>query len=169
MKRAATAPRRFRPARPGDVPLLATLLTETFAFYGEDPPCPRAELESRLARHLGTEPGFEALLAETEGGETLGYALFAPVFWTSDCAMGLFLKEIYLRPNARGAGLGRALMAELARTAQARGWTKLVWTVDRPNRSARRFYDSLPGARQLDKLVYIQAGEALRRLSAEAC
>lgn len=167
MKPAAKAPHRFRPAQPGDVPLLATLLTETFAFYGEEPPCPRTELESRLARHLGADPGFEALLVETTDDEILGYALFAPVFWTSDCAMGLFLKEIYLRPRARGAGLGRALMAELARTANARGWTKLVWTVDRPNRSARRFYDSLPGARQLDKLLYLQAGEALKRLSAK--
>lgn len=157
-------PSRLRLAGRDDLPLLARLLEETFAFYGERPPCPRAELTRRLGKHLGSEPGFEALLAE-RGEEALGYAIFAPVFWTSDCEMALFVKEIYLRPAARGAGLGRALMVELARTAEARGWTKLVWTVDRPNRAARRFYDGLPGARQLDKLVYFQAGEALRRFT----
>jgi len=155
---------RLRPAGREDLTLLALLLEETFAFYGERPPCPHDELSRRLGRHLGAEPGFEAVLAE-RGEETLGYALFAPVFWTSDCEMALFVKEIYLRPTARGLGLGRSLMAELARIAEARGWTKLVWTVDRPNRTARRFYDGLPGARQLDKLVYLQAGEALRRFA----
>lgn len=157
-------PSRLRLAGRDDLPLLARLLEETFAFYGERPPCRDEELRRRLGKHLGAEPGFEALLAEA-GEQTLGYAIFAPVFWTSDCEMALFVKEIYLRPDARGAGLGRALMVELARIAEARGWTKLVWTVDRPNRAARGFYDRLPGARQLDKLVYLQAGEALRRFA----
>lgn len=159
-----TAAPRLRPAGQDDLSLLAGLLEETFAFYGEQPPCSRVLLEGRLAKHLGAEPGFEALIAE-RGDEALGFAIYAPVFWTSDCEMALFLKEIYLRPRARGAGLGREIMTELARIAQVRGWTKLVWTVDRPNRAARRFYDSLPGTRQLDKLVYMQAGEALLRFA----
>jgi len=154
----------LRQADERDPALLAHLLAETFAFYGEPPPCPHEELTARLARRLNRDPGFEALIAE-EGEEILGYAIYAPVFWTSDCEMSLFLKEIYLRPRARGKGLGRSIMKRLAEIAVERGWTKLVWTVDKPNRTARRFYSRLPGTRQLDKLVYLQSGEALRRFA----
>jgi len=152
----------LRPADESDLTLLAHLLAETFAFYGEPPPCSHRELIHRLGRRLNREPGFEALIAEEERA-ALGYAIYAPVFWTSDCEMSLFLKEIYVRPEARGKGVGRAIMQRLAQIAVERQWSKLVWTVDHPNRAARRFYGRLPGTRQLDKLVYLQSGEALQR------
>lgn len=151
----------LRQADEGDLALLAQLLKETFAFYGEPPPCAHDELVRRLGKRLNREPGFEALIAEV-AGEVLGYAIYAPVFWTSDCEMSLFLKEIYLRPRARGKGLGRSIMQRLAQIAVERQWTKLVWTVDHPNRAARRFYRGLPGARELDKLVFLQAGDAMQ-------
>ncbi|HLW26376.1 MAG TPA: GNAT family N-acetyltransferase [Kiloniellales bacterium] len=154
----------LRQADAGDLEVLAHLVTETFAFYGEPPPCSRDALIARLERHLNRDPGFEALIAEVDD-EVVGYAIYAPVFWTSDCELSLFLKELYVRPQARGRRVGRTLMKRMAELAVERGWTKLVWTVDAPNRPARRFYNRLPGTRQLDKLVYLQAGDALYRFA----
>ena len=155
---------RLRQAEQDDLALLTHLLVETFTFYGQPPPCSRDELALRLIKGLNCTPGFEALLAEGEDEDSaLGYAIYAPVFWTSDCELSLFLKEIYLRPQSRGRGLGQMMMQRLAQIALERGWTKLVWTVDHGNRAARRFYDRLPGAYQLDKLVYLQTGDALER------
>ena len=59
-------------------------------------------------------------------------------------------------------------MAEMARVAVTRGWTRLVWTVDRFNRQAVRFYKSLPGLRVLDKNVFLVTGEGLTDLAEES-
>jgi hypothetical protein len=143
---------------------LAALLLEAFAFYGDPQPLPAPEMAARLRRRIDREPGFEALIAE-RGDEPVGFAIYAPVFWTTDCELSLFLKEIYVSDAVRGAGVGRALMAEMARIAEARGWTRLVWTVDRFNRRAIRFYKSLPGLRTLDKNVFLISGEGLAELA----
>lgn len=154
----------IRAATAEDCGLLAALLSEAFAYYGQRLPVSAAETAAKLRRHLGVQPGFEALLAEQDG-YALGFAIYAPVFWTSDCEIGLFLKEIYVTAKARHQGVGRALMAELARIALARDWTRMVWTVDRNNRPALRFYQSLPGASEAGKHLYMQSGRALRRLA----
>ncbi len=156
----------IRRAGPADCGRLAALLLEAFAFYGDPQPLPATEMTERLRRRIDCEPGFEALLAEGDG-VPLGFAIYAPVFWTTDCELALFLKEIYVTEAARGSGLGRAMMAEMARIAAERGWTRVVWTVDRFNRRAVRFYKSLPGLRVLDKNVFLITGESLRRLADE--
>jgi GNAT superfamily N-acetyltransferase len=161
--RSVTAVRR---AGPSDCGRLAAMLLEAFAFYGDPQPLPADEMTERLRRRLDREPGFEALIAERDG-LPIGFAIYAPVFWTTDCELSLFLKEIYVTHSARGSGVGRALMAEMARIAEARGWTRIVWTVDRFNRRAVRFYKSLPGLRTLDKNVFLIAGAGLSELAAE--
>ena len=79
-----------------------------------------------------------------------------------DCGL---LAALLSEAFARHQGVGRALMAELARIALARDWTRMVWTVDRNNRPALRFYQSLPGASEAGKHLYMQSGRALRRLA----
>ena len=155
-----------RRAGPADCGRLSALLIEAFAFYGDPQPLPAAEIAERLRRRIDQEPGFEALVAE-RNGLPVGFAIYAPVFWTTDCELALFLKEIYVTDAARGDGVGRALMTEMARTAAERGWTRLVWTVDRFNRRAIRFYKSLPGLRILDKNVFLITGEDLAKLAKE--
>lgn len=162
--RAAVALRR---AGPADCGRLAALLLEAFAFYGDPQPLAAAEMAVRLRRRIDREPGFEALLAERDG-VPVGFAIYAPVFWTTDCELSLFLKEIYVVDALRSQGVGRALMAEMARIAQARGWTRLVWTVDRFNRRAVRFYKTLPGLRTLDKNVFLISGDGMAELADES-
>lgn len=154
----------IRAAEAEDAGRLARLMQETYAFYGERPPVPESTLIERLQTYLGANPGFEALIAE-QGNQDLGYAIYAPVFWTSDCQLSLFLKELYLVESARGRGIGRDLMVRLAAIALERGWTRMIWTVDRHNLKARRFYDSLAGAQPLDKVVYLQSESVLKRLA----
>ena len=163
----ATEAARIRRAKTEDCGRLAALLIEAFAFYGDPQPLPASELAERLRRRLNQQPGFEALVAERDG-VPVGFAIYAPVFWTTDCELALFLKEIYVTESARSDGVGRALMAEMARVAVTRGWTRLVWTVDRFNRQAVRFYKSLPGLRVLDKNVFLVTGEGLTDLAEES-
>ncbi len=157
----------LREAEPGDIALLVRLLREAYVFYGDRSTPKPSELKTRLERHLGASPGFEAVIAETQDGKALGVAIFAPVFWTSDCEIALFLKELFILKPARRKGIGRKLMARLARIAVERGWTRVVWTVDDYNDPAVKFYSLLPGAQPLTKTVYVQAGLGLERFARE--
>ena len=154
----------IRQAGSDDCGRLAILLIEAFEFYGDSNRLGAAELSQRLRMHLGAQPGYEALLAERQG-ETVGFAIFAPVFWTIDCQIALFLKEIFVTESARNNGAGKRLMLELAEVAMERGWTRLVWTVDRVNRGAIGFYRRFPGARALDRYVYMWPTDAIEALS----
>ncbi len=154
----------LRAVGPEDVGRLAVLLMETYAFYGDPDPIPASEAVARLRRYLGAQPGYEAVLASCEGVD-IGYAIYAPVFWTSDCQIALFLKEIFVLERWRSQGVGRELMRRLARVARERDWPRIVWTVDRRNRPALRFYRTISGAREVNKDVYVIGGDGLKRLA----
>lgn len=107
------------------------------------------------------------MLAEWDG-EAVGFALFFhdfPTFWGRP---GLYLEDLFVRPEARGRGVGRGLLAHLARLAVERGCARLKWVVLDWNESAIGFYRRL-GARPLDEwTLYRLDGEALDRLADEA-
>lgn len=157
-------PLELRAVAPEDVGRLTVLLMETYAFYGDPAPIPASEAADRLRLYLGAQPGYEAVLASSEGID-VGYAIYAPVFWTSDCRIALFLKEIFVLDRWRNRGVGRDLMRCLARIARQRDWPRIVWTVDRRNRPALRFYRGIAGAREVNKDVYVIGSESLRRLA----
>jgi GNAT superfamily N-acetyltransferase len=103
---------------------------------------PDAALAGAAARMLGPEPVGCVLLAE-RGGAAVGYAAFAPVMWMDDRAPALMLSDLYVDAAARGAGVGRALMAALAGEARAVGARRVIWTVWRRNAPAFAFYRAL--------------------------
>ncbi|MGO1118534.1 N-acetyltransferase family protein [Rhodovibrionaceae bacterium A322] len=150
----------IRQALEEDCPLLAELLIATYQYYGDRGPHYPSQITAKLRSKLGASPGFEALIVEVRG-EAVGYAIYAPVFWTSDCEIALFLKEIFILQEARGLGLGKLMMSALSKEAKDRGWPRLVWTVDRRNYSALRFYRAIKGSREVNKDVYILDGEDL--------
>lgn len=158
------AQHELRPVGPEDIGRLTALLMETYAFYGDPEPISASEASARLRQYLGAQPGYEAVLASYEGID-IGYAIYAPVFWTSDCRIALFLKEIFVLERWRHHGVGRDLMRCLARIAQQRGWPRIVWTVDRRNRPALRFYRTIAGAREVNKDVYVVSDANLRKLA----
>jgi GNAT superfamily N-acetyltransferase len=116
---------------------------------------------------FGPRPGAEVVLAYA-GAEAVGFALFFHNYSTFLGRPGLYLEDLYVLPEARGRGVGRALLAHLARLARERRCGRLEWWVLDWNESAIRFYRSL-GAAPMDQwTVYRMTGQALERLADEA-
>jgi GNAT superfamily N-acetyltransferase len=156
---------RIRQAAPADVPALLELI-RGLAQYERLLEHVSAT-EDKLRSHLfGTRPAAEAVLAE-EGAAAVGFAVFFPSFSTFLGVPGLYLEDLFVRPEYRGRGYGKALMVYVARLAQARGCGRLEWSVLDWNAPARDFYRTL-GARPLDDWIgQRMTGEALVRLAAQ--
>jgi GNAT superfamily N-acetyltransferase len=120
--------------------------------------------EAQLCEHgFGEKPQFEALIA-TLDGEPAGMALFHTRFSTWLGAPTLYLEDIFVRETARGQGVGRRLMARLAKIALERGWGRIDFHVLDWN-PARGFYQKL-GFDHLEEWLRYGAGEGwLRRLA----
>ena len=124
--------------------------------------------EDRLRATLfGARPAAEVVIAEDADGEPLGFALFFHNYSTFLAQPGIYLEDLYVRPEARGRGAGRALLAHLARLAKERSCGRLEWWVLDWNGSAIRFYRSLGAQPMDDWTVFRVAGDALRRLAGE--
>ncbi len=108
----------------------------------------------------------EALLVYL-GDEPAGFALFFHNFSTFLGRPGLYLEDLYMRPEFRGSGIGRALLVRLAQLAKERGCGRLEWWVLDWNEPSIGFYKSLGAVAMDDWTVYWVAGEALERLSGE--
>jgi ribosomal protein S18 acetylase RimI-like enzyme len=119
-----------------------------------------------LAQGFGERPRFRVLLAE-DAGRTLGYAMFYPSFDSEHAARGLYLQDLFVVPEARGRGVGRALVAGVARACQADGGCYLFWNALETNHVARAFYRRL-GAREEEVVTLSLQPDALRRLAAKA-
>ena len=116
---------------------------------------------------FGTRPAAECLIAEFQG-EPAGFALFFHNFSTFLGRPGLYLEDLYVKPELRGQGVGRKLLARLAKLALARGCGRFEWAVLDWNEPAIRFYHSI-GARMLDDWrINRLTGEALEKLAAES-
>ena len=121
--------------------------------------------EEGLRQHLfGDRPMAEVLLAD-HNGVAVGFALFFPNFSTFLGRPGLYLEDLYVREDYRGRGVGRQLLAGLARIAVTRGWGRMEWAVLDWNETAIGFYRRL-GARLLDDWRICRlTGEALDTLA----
>ena len=116
-------------------------------------------------RHLfGPRPAAEAAVAEVDG-EPVGFALWFSTFSTFRGQPGLYLEDIFVKPSYRGRGIGKGLLAAVARRAVERGCGRLEWSVLDWNAPAIGFYRAL-GARPMDEwTVYRIDEEPLRRLA----
>jgi len=123
--------------------------------------------EADVRRSLfGEHPQAEVLIAEIDG-DPAGFALFFHNYSTFLGRRGLYLEDLFVLPSHRGRGIGRALMARLARLARERECGRFEWWVLDWNQSAIRFYESL-GARAMSEwTVYRLTGEPLERLAHE--
>ena len=121
-----------------------------------------------LAQHLfGPQPRAEVLIAEHKG-QPAGFALFFHNFSTFLGKPGLYLEDLYVRPEARGSGLGKALLARLAALALERDCGRLEWWVLDWNAPALDFYRALGAEPMNDWTVQRLTGDALARLAASA-
>ncbi|MCB2059376.1 MAG: GNAT family N-acetyltransferase [Novosphingobium sp.] len=149
----------IRPAVSSDLPLIAAFIRE-LADYENLSHEVRFD-EAQLGEHLfGPRPHAEALIGEI-GGEPQGFALFFHTFSTFEGRPGIWLEDLFVRPTARGEGLGKALLTHVARLAAERGCARLEWSVLDWNEPAIGFYRKL-GARPMDEWRIMRVdGEAL--------
>lgn len=116
---------------------------------------------------FGARPAAECLIAEF-AGKPAGFAIFFHNFSTFLGKPGIYLEDLYVKPELRGKGVGRKLLARLAKLALSRGCGRFEWAVLDWNAPAIGFYQSL-GARMLDDWkINRLTGEALEKLAAEA-
>ena len=121
-----------------------------------------AQLRATL---FGAAPAAEVLIAEDADGP-VGFALFFTSYSTFLAKPGLYLEDLFVRPAARGKGLGKAMMIELARICVARGYGRFEWSVLDWNEPALAFYRSLGALPQREWTVQRLAGPALAALAA---
>ena len=123
--------------------------------------------EDGLRTHLfGDKPAAEVVIAEA-GGEPVGFALYFQTFSTFVGKPGIYLEDPYVRPERRGQGIGRRLLAHLAGLAIERGCGRLEWAVLDWNESAIRFYRALGATPNEGWIVNRVAGDALAALANE--
>jgi GNAT superfamily N-acetyltransferase len=129
----------------------------------------QVELETdNLRRFLfGERPYAEVLIVEDDG-EPLGFALFFHNFSTFLGRPGIYLEDLFVLPEQRGRGIGKALLERLAELAVERECGRLEWAVLDWNRDAIGFYERLGARPNSDWTVYRLTGEPLRRLASRS-
>jgi GNAT superfamily N-acetyltransferase len=138
---------RIRLAQPGDVPTILLLIRDLAAY--ERAPHEVVTTEEQLRTHLfGPQPAAEVLLGE-EAGVPVCFALFFHSFSTWMGRRGLYLEDLFVKPEVRGRGYGRALLVRLAQIARERECGRMEWAVLDWNEPAIQFYRKL-GARPND-------------------
>ena len=152
----------IRPATPADVPVILRFVRELAAFERE--PDAVEATEAMLERALFTERAAEAAIAERDG-EPVGFAVFFHNFSTWTGRKGLYLEDLYVTPDARGSGVGKALLRHLARLAIERDCARFEWAVLDWNQPAIDFYTAQGAEMQADWRIERVTGSALARLA----
>ena len=159
----AESPISIRQASIADVPLVLRFIRE-LADYERLGDQVVATEEGLAATLFGDTPRAEVVFATIDGAEA-GFALFFHNYSTFLGRLGIYLEDLYVRPELRGRGVGRALLGHLARLAAERGCGRLEWSVLDWNEPALAFYRSI-GAKPVEGwTVHRIAGDALERLA----
>lgn len=159
-------PLRIVPATKADVPLILALIKELAEY--ERLSHEVVATEEVLEETLFGERRYAEVLLAFLGDEPAGYALFFHSFSTFLGRPGLYLEDIYVKPQYRGSGIGKKLLAHLARIGAERTCGRMEWAVLNWNEPSIGFYKSL-GARPMDEwTVYRLTGDQLGRLGAAA-
>jgi GNAT superfamily N-acetyltransferase len=153
---------RIRPAGETDVEVLFGLILE-LAEYEKLTAAVKGDAEV-LRRSLFEQKAAEALMVEV-GGEAVGYAIFFTTFSTFECRSGVWIEDVYVRPQHRRGGIGRAVMEHLAALALERGHVRLEWCALDWNEPALRFYDELGATRLEEWEMFRLERNGMRRLA----
>ena len=153
----------IRPAAVDDVPLIRALIGELAEYerLADAAVATDADLRAQL---FGPAPAAEVLIGEVDG-EPAGFALFFHNFSTFLGKRGLYLEDLFVRPAARGVGLGKHLMAALARIAVQRDCGRFEWSVLDWNAPAIGFYRRIGAVGMDEWTVQRLEGEALHALA----
>jgi GNAT superfamily N-acetyltransferase len=154
---------QIQPATDADVPLVLTLI-KALAEYerlGHEVVATEAMIHESF---FGQTPHAHAAIARI-GGEAVGFMIWFPTYSTFLSRPGIYLEDLFVLPQWRGKGVGKALLRHLARIAVDRRCGRIEWSVLDWNETAIRFYRSI-GARPMDEwTVYRMTGDAINRLA----
>jgi GNAT superfamily N-acetyltransferase len=157
------SPFSIRPATRGDVALILQFI-RALADY-EKLPHEVEATEEQLAATLfpaGETPVAHCVLA-FDGSNPVGFALYFFNYSTWLARPGLYLEDLFVKPESRGRGFGKALLLHLAKIANARGCGRMEWAVLDWNQPAIDFYESLGARRMTEWQVCRLAGAALKQ------
>ncbi|MGH9771494.1 MAG: GNAT family N-acetyltransferase [Candidatus Acidiferrales bacterium] len=156
----------IRPAKAGDAPLLAAMIRELAEYEHLSQEVILTE-EDLLRDGFGRSPKFRAVIAECDG-QMAGYAVFFEFYSTFQGRAGLFLEDIFVRPEFRRQNIGKALLAHVAGIARKEGYVRMRWEVLDWNTVAIDFYKKLGAAFMDEWKPVCLSGDALEAAAKEA-
>jgi GNAT superfamily N-acetyltransferase len=156
----------IRPASRDDVPLVLEFIRDLARYERLEHEV--AASQAQLREALFGERRYAEVVFACSGGEPVGFALFFHNFSTFKGRPGIYLEDLFVRPQARGRGIGKQLLAHLARIAVERDCARLEWAVLDWNEPSIGFYRSL-GAKPMDEWTTFRlTGESLALLAGSA-
>ena len=155
----------IRSARPGEAGLVLGFIRELAEYEKllHEVVATEAEIEAAL---FGDHPKAFCDIAEWDG-EPVGFAVWFYTYSTFSGRHGIWLEDLFVRPEHRGQGIGKALMVRLAKRCVDEGLSRFAWWVLNWNEPSRVFYRSIGAKAQDEWTVKRLEGEALRQLGAE--
>jgi len=162
--RLVPMPLQIRPALPGDIPVILGFIRglATYEKLLHTVEATEEKLAATLFPSGGHPPAAECVLAHLDG-RPAGFALFFSTYSTFLAKPGLYLEDLFVEPDLRGRGIGRALLLHVAKFACSRGCGRLEWAVLDWNEPAIRFYDSIGATKLADWRICRLTGESLFR------
>jgi GNAT superfamily N-acetyltransferase len=160
----------IRPATPADVPQILAFIRD-LAAYEREPDAVHATEADLLRDGFGETKRFDCLIAELkESGETVpaGFALYFHNYSTWRGHAGIHIEDLYVNPEHRGKGIGKALLTRVAAIAVAEGCSRLQWDVLEWNAPAIGFYEQMGATMLMDWRTMRVIGEALPALAAQS-
>ena len=154
---------RIREAVEGDVATILDLI-RALADYERLADLVTATEDRVRSTLFGAKPVAEALLAEV-GDEAVGMAIFFTNYSTFLAKPGIYLEDLFVKPHARGQGIGKAMLKKIAQLAVERECGRVEWSVLDWNEPSIQFYESLGAVAMKEWTVYRLTGESLARLA----
>ena len=155
-----------RQAQESDVERIHQLIVD-LATYERAPEQVRSTPDQLRDALFGPQPAAFALVAEN-AGDVVGFALYFRNFSTWEGVHGIYLEDLYVAPEHRGSGLGKALLVALADIAVQQGYARLEWAVLNWNQPSIEFYRALGAVPMEEWTVYRLSGPALNRVAGAA-
>jgi GNAT superfamily N-acetyltransferase len=156
----------IRRATPDDAAAITGLIYDLAEYEKARHEC-TVTVEQITTALFGENPSAFCHVAE-EAGDVIGLALWFRNFSTWDGVHGIYLEDLFVLPERRGAGHGKALLAALAKECADNGYSRLSWSVLNWNAPSIAFYESLDATAQDEWTTYRLSGDALGRLAKQA-
>jgi GNAT superfamily N-acetyltransferase len=153
----------IRQALPQDIPIILELIRELAEYEKLLEECIASEEQLEVAL-FGDNPKVFSKVAEIEG-DIVGFCLYFLNFSTFLGKHGMYLEDLYVKPEFRGSGIGKALLLDLAKECETKGYGRFEWSVLDWNEPSIGFYKSLGAVPMDDWTVFRVAGDHLKALA----